>query len=102
MNAVCTNCKIQIDQITFYPHLTENYFKKDVVLSSIPLEIMEELPKPHLHVYHECLTCRYKIVLYEILLLEDDEVDKLINKGYTVSEKRTVTYWQNWLKNKEK
>lgn len=102
MNAICTKCKTPIDQITVYPHLTENYLKKDVVISQVPLEIIEELPKPHLHVYHECPKCRYKIVLYEITLLADDEVDRLLNKGQVVSEKRTILYWQNWLKNKEK
>ncbi len=100
MNTVCNNCKTQIDQITFYPHLIENYFKKGVDLSKIPLEIIEELSKSHLHVYHECPMCKYKLALYEITLLEEDEVDKLLNKGYTVSEKRTVHYWSNWLKNK--
>ena len=102
MNTVCNNCKTQIDQTTFYPHLAENYFKKGVNLSGVPLEIITELPKSHLHIYHECLVCKYKLALYEITLLEEDEVDKLINKGYTVSEKRTVHYWSNWLKDKGK
>ena len=102
MNAFCNNCNIQIEQITVYPHLTENYFKKDINLSKVSLEIIEELPKSHLHTYYECPKCKYKVVLYEITLLEEDEVDKLKNKGYTVSEKRTVLYWSNWLKNKGK
>ncbi len=102
MCVFCKNCNTIIEQIVFYPHLTENYFKKGVDLSGVSLEIIEELPKPHLHVYHECPICKYKIALYEITLLEDDDIDKLCNKGYTISEKRTVHYWQNWLKNKEK
>lgn len=102
MDTNCPNCKTLINKLTFYPHLQENFLKKGIDLSGVPIEIIEELPKSHLHVYHECPTCKYKIVLYEINLLENDEVDKLIHKGYTVSEKRTVHYWQNWLKNKEK
>lgn len=102
MSTICNNCKTQIDQITYYPHLTENYFKKEVDLSRVPLEILEELPKSHVHVYYECPMCKYKIVLCEFTLLEDNAIDRITNKGYTVSEKRTVHYWQNWLKNKEK
>ena len=98
MDTNCPNCKTLIDKLTFYPHLQENFLKKGVDLSGVPLEIIEDLPKSHLHVYHECQKCKYKIALCEIILIEEDEVDKLKNKGYTVSEKRTVYYWNNWLK----
>lgn len=102
MDTNCPNCKTLIDKLTFYPHLQENFLKRRIDLSGVPLEVIEDLPKSHLHVFHECPKCKYKIALCEIGLLEEEEVDNFINKGYTVSEKRTVTYWQNWLKNKEK
>lgn len=102
MNTKCSNCNTYIETLTFYPHLKENFFKSNIDVSSVPIEIMEDLPKSHLHVFYECPKCKRKQALEDITLLEEDEIDKVINKGYTVSEKRTVLYWQEWLKNKEK
>jgi len=102
MSTKCSSCNTYIEILTYYPHLKENFFKKGIDTSSVPIEIMEELPKSHLHLFYECPKCKLKQALEDITLLEEDEIDKLISKGYTVSEKRTVQYWQKWLENKGK
>lgn len=99
----CPKCNTYIEFLTFYPHLEENFFKPGISISDIPSDVFENIPKSHLHSYYKCLNCGYKKAEdNEILLLDNEEVDKLIKEGYTIYEKRTVTYWHNWLKNKEK
>lgn len=91
----CSKCKKEVNELTFYPHIT--ILKKSVDISSIPIEILEDLPQAHLHCFYECKDCKIKYELHEMKLLPDKEVDRLKNSGYTVRDRNTVKFWKEWL-----
>ena len=91
----CPKCNKEIDELTFYPHIT--IIKKSIDISSIPIEILEDLPRAHLHCFYECKDCKIKYEIYEMKLLSDKEVDISINNGYPVKERNTIRFWKDWL-----
>lgn len=101
MATKCPQCDTYIEFLTFYPHLREHFFKSGIELADIPLEILEEMPKSHLHSYYECSKCKHKTAFAESPLLSDEEVDKLIKDGSLIRPERTISYWQKWLKSKK-
>ncbi len=97
----CKFCKKDLTDLKMYPHLSTNLFKKGVNTDNIPVEILEDLPNPHLHVYYECKDCNYKLAVDEVKLIGNMEVDNLIKKGIMIKPSKTVEYWKNWLKGKK-
>lgn len=95
MSINCKICKKSIKILTFYPHIEDNYLRKDID----PAEIFFDPSGPHLHSYYECKTCNYKFLKYVSPLYNDTEVDKMKKEGKIVNERMTVNYWKKWLKN---
>ena len=91
----CSRCNIELEEIKFYPHI--NILRKNIDVSNIPIEILEELPTPHLHCYYECTPCKIKYELNEMKLLSDKEVDNLVSRGYSINATKTIRYWKEWL-----
>ena len=98
----CRFCKKVLNQLNFYPHINNNLFKPGTDVSDIPSEMIEDMPKPHLHVYYECKECNYILAENDLPLLNDIEVDNYLKSGKLIDPKRTVEYWKNWLKNNKK
>ena len=98
MPTKCKKCNIEIEEISIYPHLDENLFKPGIDIADIPIEILKDLPKPHLHSFYRCVTCKYVEALQDIPLLSKDEEIALKNKGFDIKPSRTVGYWKEWLK----
>lgn len=95
MSTICKKCGNYIDGITTYPHI--NILKKGVDLSEVPIEILEELPKPHLHQYYKCNNCNFIEALDDLRLLSEEEVLYSEAKGNKVNLRRTLAYWKEWL-----
>ena len=102
MSTKCKKCNIEIEEISIYPHLDENLFKPGIDIADIPIEILKDLPKPHLHSFYRCVTCKYVEALQDIPLLSKDEEIALKNKGFDIKPSRTVGYWKEWLKKNKK
>lgn len=98
----CKKCGIEIEEISIYPHLDENLFKPGIDIADIPIEVLEDLPKPHLHSFYRCISCKYVEALQDIPLLSKDEELALKNKGYDIKPTRTISHWKEWLKNNKK
>lgn len=101
MSIKCKRCSIEIEEKSIYPHLDENLFKPGIDIADIPMEVLEDLPKPHLHAFYRCITCKYVDALEDIPLLSKDEEISLKNKGFDIKPTRTISYWKEWLKNKK-
>jgi len=99
---ICQECNKELKEIILFPHLIkENFFKQDINISTIPSEILKDLPKSHLHVYYLC-TCGHKTYRDEIELFSDKEAKDLRQLGQEVSKKRTVNYWAKRIKDTKK
>lgn len=102
MATKCKRCGVEIEEKTIYPHIDENLFKSGIDIADIPTEVLEDLPKPHLHQYYRCIKCKFVEALQDIPLLSKEEILYLKSKGREVKPSRTISYWKDWLKNKKK
>ena len=93
---------LYIEEVTLYPHLDENLFKSGIDITDISIEILEDLPKPHLHQFYRCNKCKFVEALQDITLLTREEILILKNKGIEIKPIKTISYWKEWLKNKKK
>lgn len=96
----CKKCNIVIEEITLYPHI--DILKSGIDIADIPIETLEDLPKPHLHQYYKCVKCKYVEALQDITLLSKEEVLFLKNKNIVVKPIITIEYWKEWLKEHKK
>ena len=97
----CKKCGREIEEISIYPHI--DILKVGIDISDIPIEILEDLPQPHLHTFYRCDKCKYVEALRDIPLLTNEEVKHLEENGQIIRPTRTIAYWREWLqKNKKK
>jgi len=76
---ICQECNKELKEIILFPHLIkENFFKQDKNISTIPSEILKDLPKSHLHVYYLC-TCGHKTYRDEIELISEATVENCVD-----------------------
>ncbi len=95
MSTICKKCGNYIDGMTVYPHI--NLLKRGIDISEIPIEIIEELPKPHLHQFYKCDKCNFIEALEDLHLLSEEEHNYSEVRGIKVSPRRTLAYWKEWL-----
>ena len=97
----CKKCSKEIEEISIYPHI--DILKSGIDIADIPMDVLEDLPKPHLHTFYRCDKCKYVEALRDIPLLTNDEVKYFKGKGQEIRPIRTIAYWREWLqKNKKK
>ena len=96
----CKKCGREIEEISIYPHI--DILKSGIDISDIPMEVLEDLPQPHLHTFYRCDKCKYVEALRDIPLLTSDEIKQLKEKGQEVRPTRTIAYWRDWLQKNKK
>jgi len=96
----CKKCSKEIEEISIYPHI--DILKSGIDISDIPMDVLEDLPKPHLHTFYRCDKCKYVEALRDIPLLTNEEVKHLEGTGQVIRPTRTIAYWREWLQKSKK
>ena len=102
MSTQCKLCNKKLSDLNYYPHLNNKLFKAGIEACDIPQEILEDMPKSHLHVFYKCEDCKFMMALSDIPLMSDWELDNNLKDGKMITPERTVQYWRNWLEKNKK